>query len=156
MHKTINLESLSTRVYGELFNYIKNKVNQINDQPSYIPKSKLLKEAKKTDADADVIVEEVKRDLSFEDSVDAKLVPLNSLTMSMMNKSIRNLVEKTNVWRQTTRQSLMGSVSGIMMNSAENQNQSTMRDSAVHHLNQLRAALSITDKNDYRELYYCK
>lgn len=41
MIQTVNLESLSGKVFGQFLTFIQKKVRWVNEQPSYIPKSKI-------------------------------------------------------------------------------------------------------------------
>ena len=42
MHKTMNLDSLSTGIFGSFFSYIQKNVNEISKKTCYVPKSKLV------------------------------------------------------------------------------------------------------------------
>lgn len=42
MSESINMDSLSTSIFSDFLTFIMKKVQKINEQPSYIPRSKLL------------------------------------------------------------------------------------------------------------------
>ena len=44
MKQTVNLDSLSTKIYGQFYNFLSQKVRVESEAPSYMPKSKLSKE----------------------------------------------------------------------------------------------------------------
>ena len=64
MQKKINLDSLSTSVFGQFFRHIQTNVNKISNEACYIPKSKLPKKKPPTPPMSD---EEIKRDVSIDD-----------------------------------------------------------------------------------------
>lgn len=44
MNQTVNLDSLSTKIYGQFYNFLSQKVRVESEAPSYISKSRLSKE----------------------------------------------------------------------------------------------------------------
>ena len=44
MNQTINIDSLSTKIYGQFYNFLSQKVRIESEAPSYLSKSKLVKE----------------------------------------------------------------------------------------------------------------
>jgi len=64
MLQTVNLESLSAKIFGQFLTFIQKKVREVNERPSYIPKSKIPKDLPINDDDEDVHIGEPSESLT--------------------------------------------------------------------------------------------
>ena len=94
MIQTVNLESLSGKIFGQFLTFIQKKVRWVNEQPSYIPKSKIPKDQAAKNEESNLVT--VSKSIT---DLQAELVRYSNTPNA--NSSLFGNLTKTNVFRQT-------------------------------------------------------
>lgn len=98
MAQAMSLDSLSTRIYGQMLSYMQQKVRKISDLPCYAPKSSNLDKKSKVEK------EEAKGLYESYSSLDKARPSVKE--KQLKHSSVLDNMIKTNVFRETLRSSI--------------------------------------------------